>query len=678
MKKPAYFLLTISLIIFTGALSTVQAGTVKQEKLKIYTDSFEPLNYTDNGKLTGLAAEVVQELVKRTKTKAGIKVAAWEEGYKAIMERPDTALFSMAMTPERKEMFQWVGPIAIQDTNFYAKKGTVTGIARLEDAKKAAKIVVVKDYASEELLRKQGFTNLETVITEDAAIKKLLSGEAELFPSGNITMPSLLRNNGATMNEVEKVMNLSTNMGYIAFSRGTSPKLVALWQKKLDEMKTDGTFRKIYAKWLPAEAPPEIIQMVTEEYPPVTFMKDGKVTGFVTGIVREISKRQGIPDNIRLTSWDEAYGLALINPNVVLFSCERTEKREKLFQWVGPVGKNSSIFYAKKGSGIKLDSLEDARKVAAIGTVTSWFNEQDLKNRGFTNLVSSQLPADCVKKLMNGEVKLCVLTDITAGDIVKSAGYSMDDLEPVATLSSSYFYIALSLGTPKETVEKFKSALNGIKSDGTFEKIYLSYIPGADISDLLSLKESASYYPGECSDLSKLPPKEKELMEFVCNAKAVALANMKKLGKEAGLAATFKEFDRQASELDCKAGKCRFQKGELYMYAYENEMKDGRIVKIKCLAHGANPSMIGKDFFNTGFTMKAYPQYGIEEQKDAKFFQMVSDAAYRKNGYTDGFVLFIWPNPADGNRIWLKKGYSTKLTDTIWIGSGIYIEKAGQ
>ena len=452
MKKLVFFLLTISLILFTGALSTVQAGTFRQEKLKIYTDSFEPLNYLENDKLTGLAADVVQELIKRTRTKADIKVTAWEEGYKAVMERPNTALFSMAMTPERKPMFQWVGPIAIQDTNLYAKKGAETGIFHLEDAKKVSKIVVVKDYESEELLKKEGFTNLDTVMTEDAAIKKLLSGEAELFPSGNITMPSLLKNNGATMNDIEKVFNLSTNMGYIAFSEGTSPQIVALWQKKLDEMKTDGSF----------------------------------------------------------------------------------------------------------------------------------------------------------------------------------------------------------------------------------EKIYLSYIPGADMTGLLTATASGSYYPGECSGMSKLPPKEKKVMEFVCKAKALALANMKNMGKEAGLAATFREFDRQASDPECKAGKCRFQKGELYIYAYENEMKDGRVVKIKCLAHGANPSMIGKDFFNAGFAMKAYPQYGIEERKDAKFFQMVSDAAYRKNGYSDGFVMFTWPNPADNDRIWLKKGYSTKLTDTIWIGSGIYIEKTGQ
>lgn len=227
------------------------------------------------------------------------------------------------------------------------------------------------------------------------------------------------------------------------------------------------------------------LTMLTEEYPPVTFMKDGKVTGFVTDIVREIIARQGIPDKIRLTSWDEAYTIALKTPNVVLFSAERTDKREKLFQWVGPVGKNSAIFYAKKGSGIKINSLEEARKLAAIATTTNWFTEQYLKNKGFTNLVSSPLPTTNVKQLMDGSVQVSVFTDITVPEIVKKAGYSMDDLEPVFLVSNTYFYIAMSLGTPVEMVKKWQTALDGMKADGTFEKIYRSYIPNADLKDLL-------------------------------------------------------------------------------------------------------------------------------------------------------------------------------------------------
>jgi ABC-type amino acid transport substrate-binding protein len=227
------------------------------------------------------------------------------------------------------------------------------------------------------------------------------------------------------------------------------------------------------------------LRMLTEEYPPVTFMKDGKVTGFVTDVVREIVSRQGISDTIRLTSWDEAYNAALNAPNVVLFSAERTEKREKLFQWVGPVGKNSAIFYAKKGSGMKLKSLEEAKKLATIATTTNWFTEQYLKSKGFTNLVSSPLPTTNVRQLMEGDVQLSVFTDITIPEIVKKAGYSMDDLEPVFPVSNTYFYIAMSRGTPVELVRRWQSVLDEMKADGTFEKIYRSYIPSADIKDLL-------------------------------------------------------------------------------------------------------------------------------------------------------------------------------------------------
>ena len=72
----------------------------------------------------------------------------------------------------------------------------------------------------------------------------------------------------------------------------------------------------------------------------------------------------------------------------------------------------------------------------------------------------------------------------------------MDDLEPVFILSNTYFYIAMSLGTPNEIVNKWRSVLDGLKADGTFEKIYRSYIPNADVKDLLNTKDSFKRIPG--------------------------------------------------------------------------------------------------------------------------------------------------------------------------------------
>ena len=258
------------------------------------------------------------------------------------------------MTAERKPLFQWVGPLAVLDTNLYALKGSGIAIANLDDARKVNRIATVAKYYSEQMLDKEGFTNTQSYPDTETTVRALLDGKVKLLASSNLEIPAVLKKMGGSMDDVENVFTLSTDLFYIAFSKAIPAERVARWQDALDGMKRDGTFAKLYARWLPAEIAPGIFQLVTEEYPPITFMRDGKPSGFVTDMVREIAARQGIPDNIRLTSWKNAYNMALLHPKVVLFSAERTPERENLFQWVGPVGKNSAILYAKKGSGIRI------------------------------------------------------------------------------------------------------------------------------------------------------------------------------------------------------------------------------------------------------------------------------------------------------------------------------------
>jgi len=105
--------------------------------------------------------------------------------------------------------------------------------------------------------------------------------------------------------------------------------------------------------------------------------------------------------------------MARLYPKVVLFSAERTPERESLFQWVGPVGRNSAILYARKGSGVRISSLDEAQERCRNRTTTSWFTEQHLEREGFSNLLSSPDPRANVRQLMNGEVQLSVFTDIT-------------------------------------------------------------------------------------------------------------------------------------------------------------------------------------------------------------------------------------------------------------------------
>ncbi|HOE16488.1 MAG TPA: transporter substrate-binding domain-containing protein [Syntrophorhabdaceae bacterium] len=232
-----------------------------------------------------------------------------------------------------------------------------------------------------------------------------------------------------------------------------------------------------HAEGSPDKAALQPMRILTEDYPPITFVKDGKVTGYATDIVEEILKRLKIDARIELMSWGDAYKIATTDPNVILFSTTRTKERESLFSWIGPIGRYNDILYGKKGSGIKIKKLGDAKKAGKIGTVRGWFSEQFLKDQGFTNLESVDNPAENAAKLMKEDIALSAFTDTTAPEIFKKAGISIDDAEKVFTIKSYDYYIAVSKGTPKPEVKKWQAAFSRIKKDGTLDKIKKKWFP---------------------------------------------------------------------------------------------------------------------------------------------------------------------------------------------------------
>jgi polar amino acid transport system substrate-binding protein len=120
MRKPSLLCRIILPILFGFAVGA-QATAAETAGLKILTEESPPLNFIKDGEITGLATEVVRELGKRTGSAATIRLVPWQEGYQALLEQPDVALFSTVMTAERKPLFKWVGPLAVLDTNLYAE-----------------------------------------------------------------------------------------------------------------------------------------------------------------------------------------------------------------------------------------------------------------------------------------------------------------------------------------------------------------------------------------------------------------------------------------------------------------------------------------------------------------------------------------------------------------------------
>lgn len=478
--------LLLVLMLAGGAAMAGHHEESTDAPLMFLTEDFPPLSVREDDRLTGQAVELVRALMAATGTTGEIEVMDWSAALARAHDSRNTVLFSTVLTPERKSRFQWVGPTAVLHTALYARADHPVAIDTLDQARAVEGIATVADYYSEQLLADEGgFDNRVRFASEEDAARALLAGEVELMIADSATLPRVLAGIGAKRAAVRRVFSVATDLAYLAFTPDVPAATVERWQAELDAMKADGRFDALYRQWLPDEIPPGRLYLVTESYPPITFLREGRPAGFVTEMVRAIADELDYDDAVHLTSWKNAYNLARLHPDVVLFSAERTPAREKLFHWVGPVGRNAAILYGRAGSGLSLDVLDDARAVRAIATTTDWFTEQYLEERGFDNLVGSPDPADGVRRLIGGAVDLAIFTDITVPEIVARAGHLMDELQPLLVVSQTDFYIALSRDTEPARVDQWREALARLKADGRFQAIYRRYLPDADIAGLM-------------------------------------------------------------------------------------------------------------------------------------------------------------------------------------------------
>jgi len=214
------------------------------------------------------------------------------------------------------------------------------------------------------------------------------------------------------------------------------------------------------------------LQIITENFAPFNFIsEDGKITGQSTEIVQEILSRLNLEIDIQLMPWNDGYELALSEPGVILFSTFRTAEREKLFQWVGPIGADEFLFYALEGSDLIIRNLEDAKTVTAIGVVQDDARHQFLKQNNLTNLKLYPNDAECYKALESGDVVLVAGTCITMAQMARQAGVDPSDLKAVYSFKKSPLYIAFNKNISTDIVKQWQDALDEMKRDGIFEEI---------------------------------------------------------------------------------------------------------------------------------------------------------------------------------------------------------------
>jgi len=215
----------------------------------------------------------------------------------------------------------------------------------------------------------------------------------------------------------------------------------------------------------------EDLMILTENLPPLNYVKDGILVGPAVEMVKQIQQRIGSNTKIQVYPWARAYKMALEQKNIILFGMARTKVRQDKFHWIGPIARKRDILVAKKGSNIKISSLEDAKKVEHIGTLRDDTKERFLKMHGFTNLVSTHDDQKNAKKLVLGRIDLWATKKPGLKTICELVGVKYNEIEEVYSMREVDISIALSKKTSDAIVQQWKAAFNEMLADGTILRI---------------------------------------------------------------------------------------------------------------------------------------------------------------------------------------------------------------
>ncbi|MCL2672907.1 MAG: ABC transporter substrate-binding protein [Alphaproteobacteria bacterium] len=247
MKK--VLLSAVLIVLATAKFASAQT----LDDITFYTEEYPPYNFTENGRLTGIATEILEIAFKKHNTKKGVNdiiLADWDVGYQAVLKGPNAAIYTMTKTDARTPLFKWAGPIAPNTLDVFARKDRNFSVGSENDLKRLRIAVVLNDVghvkARELGVPEENFIARQTVQENFADLE---AGRADVWIYGRGTGYYLMRKAGI-VDKYEDVLNLLRSAFFVGFSLDVDDKIVEDIQEVIDEVKIDGTLDRIMAKYL--------------------------------------------------------------------------------------------------------------------------------------------------------------------------------------------------------------------------------------------------------------------------------------------------------------------------------------------------------------------------------------------------------------------------------------------
>ena len=217
----------------------------------------------------------------------------------------------------------------------------------------------------------------------------------------------------------------------------------------------------------------------TEPLAPVHYEENGTIVGIATEIVEEIFKLAGHHPEIRMYPWKRAYHLVQKEKNQFIYTLNRTEKREQLFKWIGPIlPKRTYLYKMRDRDDIDLTRLEDA-KAYMTAVILGHSLTTELEEKGFEegkNIVKVPNKTIQTKLFINKRSDLITGNEYTIYRALQSVKLSMKDVKPALFISESSYYLGAHPDTDPSLISRLQRASETLNEAGFATPIIDKYM----------------------------------------------------------------------------------------------------------------------------------------------------------------------------------------------------------